>query len=766
MRIDLRPTAFRITASLMLAGGILAGCSDGEKLPEVVEYNYHIRPILSDRCFKCHGPDAGKRKANFRLDTEEGAYAALKNSVLPHALVPGDPDKSELFRRITAADTAEVMPPPGSNLSLSEREIALIEKWIRQGAKYQKHWAFIPPKKTTPPDAGDEWARQPLDKFVFAAMDEYGLEPNPEADKAHLLKRLSFDLTGLPPTAEEQEQFEKDNSETAYEKQIDRLLASRHYGEKMAATWLDVARYADTHGYQDDGLRTMWPWRDWVIHAFNQNYPYDKFLTWQLAGDLIPDASPESILATGFNRNHKITQEGGVIDEEYRIEYVSDRTNTFGKAFLALTFECAKCHDHKYDPISQKDYYSTFAFFNQLPEKGYQGDIYSGFPADPPRMTITSDDVKSILTFINKKDSLPVKVMVMKDTILRPTHILTRGEYSKPGKQVGFDLPASILPFDTTRFAKNRLGLAKWMLDKDHPLTARVFVNRVWQDLFGKGLVRTSGDFGMQGELPSHPELLDWLAMDFMESRWDIKRLVRNIVLSSTYRQSAVVSKDQLARDPDNVYLSRAPRLRLPAEAVRDHVLASAGLLQPEIGGPSVKPYQPKGIWEAATSGRGLTRYIQDHGADLYRRTMYTFIKRTVPPPSMLIFDGSNRDQCEVKRLKTNTPLQALVMMNDPQVLEASRVLAEQLSAGKRSTSDNIRAAFRRIVCRSVRPDELKVLEQYFEASRKEYQTTTAKPLLSAGEYRHPSGISEADTYALMHVIMTIYNLDETIVRT
>ncbi|MFZ9504741.1 MAG: DUF1549 domain-containing protein, partial [Cyclobacteriaceae bacterium] len=406
---------------------VMWSCGNQDKLPDVVEYNYHIRPILSDRCFKCHGPDARQRKANFRLDTEEGAFAALKEKPGWHGLVAGNPEKSEVYLRIISSDTSEVMPPPSSNLSLNEKEIALIKKWISQGAKFQKHWAFLKPADVKPPDVEDDWIKNDIDRFILDKLNEVNLEPNEETEKALLLKRVSFDLTGLPPSLEMQEAFLKDTSPNAYEKVVNTLLASKHYGEKMATHWLDVARYADTHGYQDDGIRTMWPWRDWVIHAFNSNYSYDKFLTWQLAGDLIPNATKESILATGFNRNHKITQEGGVIDEEYRIEYVTDRTNTFGKAFLAITLECAKCHDHKYDPISQKDYFRTFAFFNQLAEKGLQGDIFSGFPADPPRITITSQEVNSILTFINKKDSLPVQVMVMKDSVKRPTHVLTRG---------------------------------------------------------------------------------------------------------------------------------------------------------------------------------------------------------------------------------------------------------------------------------------------------------------------------------------------------
>ncbi|HMI67789.1 MAG TPA: PSD1 and planctomycete cytochrome C domain-containing protein, partial [Cyclobacteriaceae bacterium] len=632
------------------------------KIPDVIDYNFHVRPILSDRCFKCHGQDAKQRKADLRLDIAEDAYAALKKNP-GFAIVPGHPHQSEMYLRISSTDTSFVMPPPSSNLSLTAEEVDLIRKWIEQGAKYKPHWALIPPQTYAVPETQNEWAKNEIDQFIVAKLEEKGLEPSEEADKEHLLKRVSLDLTGLPPSLEEQEQFLNDPSEKAYEKVVDRLLANVHYGEKMAMPWLDVARYADSHGYQDDGLRTMWPWRDWVIHAFNENYPYDQFITWQLAGDLLPNPTKEMLLATGFNRNHKITQEGGVIDEEYRVEYVSDRTNTFAKAFLAFTLECAKCHDHKYDPITQKDYYSTFAFFNQVAEKGYQGDIYSGTAADPPRMAISSADVSTILKFINKKDTAKVFVMTMRDSSLyRPTYILKRGAYDVHGDRVTANTPAAIFPFDTTQSAKNRLGLARWLLDKNHPLTARVFVNRMWQEFFGRGIVKTSGDFGMQGEGPSHPELLDWLSIDFRKNGWNVKRLVKEIVMSATYRQASHITKEKYAIDPENIYLSRAPRIRLSAELVKDLVMASSGLLVNEIGGPSVKPYQPKGIWEASTSGRGLLKsYIQDHGSSLYRRGMYTFIKRTVPPPSLLIFDASNRDQCEVRRLRTNTPLQTLV---------------------------------------------------------------------------------------------------------
>jgi hypothetical protein len=600
-------------------------------------------------------------------------------------------------------------------------------------------------------------------------MTQKGLKPSEEADKERLLKRVSIDLTGLPPALSLQDSFLSSPNPNAYDLIVDQLLASPHYGEKMAVSWLDLARYADSHGYQDDGLRTMWPWRDWVIHAFNKNYSYEQFVTWQLAGDLLPNATLEQKLASGFNRNHKITQEGGVIPEEYRIEYVTDRTNTFGKAFLALTYECAKCHDHKYDPISQKDYYSTFAFFNQVEEKGYFGDITVASLGDPPNMKITSRQVDSVLQFIHKADTAAVTVMIMKDSAhRRPTRLLKRGAYDQPADTVFFNTPKAVLRFDSNQYPNNRLGLARWLFSKKHPLTARVFVNRVWQEFFGKGLVKTSGDFGMQGELPSHPELLDWLSADFMEHGWDVKRLVKQIVMSSTYQQAAGEGGRGRQIDPENIYLSRYSRTRLTAEEQRDLVLASSDLLVRTIGGPSVKPYQPPGIWEASTSGRGqLQKYVQDHGDSLYRRTMYTFIKRTVPPPAMLVFDASNRDQCEVRRLRTSTPLQSLVMLNDPQVLEAARVLAGKIPGGRLKVEggrDQIEMAFRLIACRRPTSEEISLLEDYYEELVVDFkkQPEKARRLLLQGEYKQLPTQDPAATAALMQVIHTIYNMDES----
>ena len=740
-----------------------------ERLPDKVSYNFDVRPILSDKCYACHGPDANKREADLRLDIAENAYKALKNNPAAHALVAGKPEESEVFLRISTPDTSLLMPPPSSNLKLNEREISIIKKWIKQGAGYEKHWAFTPPKTPALPEVKNKaWVKNEVDYFILSKQENKGVSPNPEADKERLLKRASLDLNGLPPSLEMMDSFLADSSPDAYEKVVDQLLASPAYGERMALHWLDIARYADSHGYQDDGYRTQWPWRDWVIHAFNKNMHYNDFVTWQIAGDQLPNSTKEQLLATGFNRNHKITEEGGVVDEEYRVSYVTDRNDLFGKAFMGVTLECAHCHDHKYDPFSQKEYYKMFAFFNNVKEVGIESVI--GGPetyAKKPLMEISNDDVKNILTFINKPDTNRLIVSVMGDLdTARKTYLLVRGGYDNHGEEVEPGTPESILPFSKD-YPKNRLGLSKWLFDKKNPLTARVFVNQVWQELFGKGIVKTSGDFGMQGELPSNPELLDWLAVDFMSHDWDIKRLVKRLVMSATYRQSAVVTPEKLATDPENVLLARAPRYRIDAELVRDVVLGSSGLLNKTIGGPSIKPYQPQGLWEGATSGRGLLSiYKQDHGPDLYRKGIYAFIKRTVPPPVMGIFDASNRDQCEVRRLKTNTPLQALVMMNDPTVLEASRVLAGRLLAEKNQPEDKIKKAFRLIVSRKPKDEEVKVLASYFYKEMKVMTDKKAARLLSVGEHPQDDKVDKIQQAALMQVLVTIYNLEETITKT
>lgn len=741
-------------------------------LPKYVDYNYDIKPILSDKCFACHGPDNNTREGGLRLDTQEGAYAALAESPDKHAIVPENPNISEAFLRISSEDESIRMPPIASNLPLSNYEIDLIERWIKQGAVYKDHWAFTPAAKTEVPKQDKiEWGENDIDNFVLNKMLKSGFEPNDQADKNKLLRRVSLDLTGLPPEERVMENYLKDTTDNAYNHLIDALMASPAYGEQMALHWMDIARYADSYGYQDDDIRTQWPWRDWVIHAFNENMPYNQFVTWQLAGDLLPNPTKEQILATAFNRNHKITEEGGVVEEEYRVAYALDKTNTFSKAILGITLECAQCHDHKYDPFTQKNYYGMYAFFNNTLEKGLEGLVNSG-PSKTPRLTVTQEDIKGILNFINRWDEqeeVTVSVMGERDSV-RPTHILDRGVFDAPKERVYPQTPQAVLAFDSTKYASNRLGLAQWTFSEKNPLTARVFVNQMWALIFGRGLVGSVADFGNQGDLPSHPALLDWLALDFQQNGWNIKRLIKQLVSSATYKQSSKITKKHLEQDPDNIYLARAKRLRLPAQTIRDQVLATSGLLNRTIGGPSIKPYQPDGIWEVSSSGRGtLAQYIQDHGKDLYRRGLYVFFKLTLPPPNMLIFDASNRDVCQVQRSQTNTPLQALVMMNDPTILEAARVFSTKLinESPTSNQTDYIKKAFKRVLCRDVTTNELELLNQYYTAELDRFNSRKedAIAFLNVGEAPVDNKIQKEKLAALMSVVHAIYNLEETITK-
>ncbi len=737
-------------------------------LPEIVDFNFHVKPILSDRCFKCHGPDPNTREAGLRLDTEEGAFAALGDTGERHAIIPKDTANSTILSRIYTQDPDDIMPPPESNLTLTEREKTIIRRWIEQGAEWKEHWSFIPPEKPEVPEIEDEdRASNEIDHFILARLEQEGLSPAPAAEAEKLLRRVSFDLTGLPPSIEEIEAFRNDHSEEAYAKIVDRLLSTDAYAEKMASHWMDIARYADTHGYQDDLERTMWPWRDWVIHAFRKNMPYDSFIVWQLAGDLLPNPTREQVIATAFNRNHKITQEGGVIPEEYRVEYVSDRTTTFGTAFLGLTLECAKCHDHKYDPVTQKDFYSLYAFFNNVPEVGLI-EPYGAIPE--PYIELTREEIEETLHFIRNLDTVDrIPLMVMEEMKTpRQAYILKRGAYDKQGEPVSPDTPEELPGFDES-YPKNRLGLAKWLFDEKHPLTARVAVNRLWQQCFGQGIVSTSEDFGNQGALPSHPELLDWLAIKLMEENWDIRKMLKYIVLSSTYRQSTKVTAELLERDPENRLLARAPRLRLKAEMIRDHALAISGLLNPEIGGPSVKPYQPPGLWAETTGGGGgsTAKYVEDEGNKRYRRSLYTFWKRTVPPPNMMTFDAASRDLCTVRRQSTSTPLQALTLMNDPQIVEASRVLASRACEEKEVVNDRIRMMFQAATSRAPSEDELARLLAYYAEEKARFQENEglAEALLSTGPYPQLFTENQPDVAALTVVANAIFNLDETISR-
>ena len=767
---------------LLVVAGLLYGVIDFAKAKKekesLISYNRDIRPILSDKCFSCHGPDVSKIKAGLRLDLPASAFAELEKNKGHFAIVPGNPEKSELIKRISSNDPGIMMPMPESHLArLTTDEIKLFSKWIEQGAKYEKHWAFVAPIKEALPEVDNsKWVKNEIDPFILEKMEAKGFDPNETASREALIKRAYADITGLAPTYEELNTWRNNSSDNWYAQLLDKLLQKPAYGEKMALLWMDLARYADSYGFQDDNIRSQWPWRDWVINAFNTNMHYDQFLTQQIAGDLLPTASKSSILATAFFRNHKYTEEGGVIEEEYRVSYNIDKTRTYGKAILGVTIECAQCHDHKYDPFSNKDYYQLYAFFNMSKEKGYEGDVSISTPAKNPKLFITKEEQSKLLSFINHVDTNKLEVSVMGDWKMgdtgktRPTYILSRGSYDAPTTvEVKPTALESILPFDTLKYERNRLGLAKWTVEKKNPLTARVFVNFIWQEIFGKGFVKTSSDYGLQGELPSHPALLDWLAVDFMEHNWDVKYLMKKILSSNTYQQSSVVSKKQLEQDPDNLYYTRSPRIRFKAEIVRDWVLGTSGILNPMIGGPSVKPYQPKGVWESTTSGRGvLASYKQDHGPAIYRRGLYTFIKLTAPPPSMMIFDASNRDQCEAKRASTNTPLQALTMLNDPAVLEASRVLAENISVSNKSLEDKLEQAFETIVIRKPSRFERNKLMDYCAKQVAFFNGNAPllKNTLAVGEYQHPTKkYNEAEAAALMKTILILYNLEETITK-
>lgn len=775
---------------------IVSGCGSNEQqnfsetLPELVDFNFHIKPILSDRCFACHGPDVNARKGDVRLDEESFAFNLLDSLKSYYVIKPGDLRKSELFQRIINDDEEQIMPPPESNLSLSEYEIALIKRWIEQGAEWKPHWSFIQPEKSSLPKVEQSnWPQNAIDYFVLDKLEALKRKPSAQASKEKVLRRLSFDLTGLPPNLETIDAFLADDSNTAFEHLVDKYLASEAYGERMATEWIDLARYAETNGIHHDFERNMWPWRDWVIKAFNENVSYDQFVTWQLAGDLLPEPSYEQQLATAFNRNNRTTQECGSLDEEFRVSYVIDRTNTFGKAFMGLTMECAQCHDHKYDPISQKDYYQLSAFFNQVPEKGVTKS-FMGQPA--PYLELPEEEVTKIRNYINEqieteyangstqdkdkmylanwKDEMeamlqPVMIMKEKDT-LRPTYILERGLYDSPREEVSFGTPESIFPFDPD-LPRNRLGLAKWLFNRENPLTARVVVNRYWQMVFGRGLVNTPDGFGSQGALPTHPALLDWLAVKFMESGWDVKNLLKTIVMSATYQQASFADSSALEFDPENRWLGRGTQQRLTAEMLRDQALKMSGLMSGKIGGPSVKPYQPEGLWtQVSSGGRYKRKYMAGHGEDRYRRSLYTYWKRIQPPPAMVIFDATSRNQCTVKRQSTNTPLQALVLLNDPQFVEASRALAHRMmNEGGNDLEQRIEFAFRWATSRKPDAEELNILEGLFNAELEEFQKypERADDFLQIGEFNNQENLNNLELAAYGVVANTIINLSESL---
>ena len=712
---------------------------------DIVNYNFDVKPILSDKCYTCHGPDDKARQADLRLDFVNGISDFLNNDTNHSIIDLNNPQSSEIIKRIYSNDKGYFMPPPESNLKLSVNEKEILKKWIEQGAKWDSHWSYNKPEYPKPPETSHSaWINNEIDNFISKKFDQKGLIPSETASKEILLRRVFFDIIGLPPSIEQIDSFLEDNSEDSYEKVVDRLLTSESYGERMASIWMDLSRYGDSHGYQDDTERVMWPWRDWVIHAYNKNLSYDKFMKWQIAGDMIPNATKEQILASGFNRNHKITQEGGVIDEEYRVEYVADRTITTSKIMMGLTVECARCHTHKYDPITHDEFFSFYSFFNNIDEKG---QIPYGVTAPKPNMTVKKEDTENDLSFVKLPDSLDnVTLMVMKESDkLRKTYVLNRGRYDSPTNEVKPNTPEIVLPFDDTKYSKNRLGLSQWFFDPENPLTSRVVVNRIWQQFFGVGIVSTPDDFGSQGSKPFNPELLDWLAYTYQNhDKWDTKKFIKRIVMSSTYRQSSKINYDNQKIDADNTYLANYPRQKLTAEMIRDNALASSGILVNKIGGPSVKPMQPEGLWNEVIGGGGgsLAFYVPDSGENLFRRSLYTFWKRTVPPPSMMIFDAPTRDDCVVVRQKTSTPLQSLALMNDPQYLMAAEHLSNKIFEKKLSQTEKIIKLYRTITSRSPNNFEINRLKDYI----KDFQQTNKT--------------DERD--AFISLTQLIYNLDET----
>ncbi|MCO5296728.1 MAG: PSD1 and planctomycete cytochrome C domain-containing protein [Fimbriimonadaceae bacterium] len=666
---------------LPLLGAVLA-----PEPQQKVEFAKEILPIFKASCFQCHGPDA--QMGGLRLDTPEGL---AKGGASGPVVVPKSAAKSLLLQRLRGEGGKTRMPMGFA--PLKAEQIARIAQWIEEGAVWSgeiaKHWAFVPPVRPEPPALSNLWIRGPIDRFVLAKMNEHGLRPAPPADPETLLRRVSLDLTGLPPTLEEMDAFLADPSDQAYEAAVDRLLASPHFGERMAIGWLDLARYADSNGYEKDARRSMWPYRDWVIDAFNRDLPYDEFTIEQLAGDLLPNATLETRIATGFHRNTMLNEEGGVDKEEQRWLTLVDRVGTTGSVWLGTTIGCAQCHDHKYDPITQKEFYSILAYFDradeptlELPDAAVEAKraelrhaIAELEATNPTEEAVKKklEDLKKQLAGIHGPTTL---VMAEKAAPVQ-TFMRVRGQFLSKGAEVEPGVLAVLQPIPATA-PPNRLGLAEWIASDKNPLTARVEVNRLWEMVFGRGIVETSENFGTQGTPPTHPELLDWLATEFMQRGWSIKGLLREIVTSATYRQASGVSAQDHEKDPDNRWLARGARFRVDAELVRDIALSASGLLNPKIGGPSVFPDQPDGIWDSPYSG---DQWKTSEGPDRYRRGVYTFLKRTAPFPMFLAFDSTSRESCTVRRIRTNTPLQALATLNDPFFIDASKALAKRMLA-------------------------------------------------------------------------------------
>jgi len=756
---------------------------------EPLRYNRDIRPILSENCYACHGPDKNEVKGELRLDVRDLALKAGKSGEF--AIVPGDAKNSEVVRRIFSIDEDEVMPKPESHKTLTAAQKEKLRLWIEQGAEYEPHWSFVPPAVVAIPAVKQaDWPRNSLDSFVLATLESKQLRPAAEASKEILIRRVTLDLTGLPPTLQEVDAFLADTSADAYEKVVDRLLASPRYGERMAVDWLDAARYADTNGYQVDRDREIWRWRDWVIDAFNRNLSFDQFTIEQLAGDLLPNPTMEQRIATGFNRNSMLNEEGAIDPEEFLAEYAADRAETTASVWLALTMNCCRCHDHKYDPLSARDFYSLKAFFNNVPERGDGNYTASIKVNSPPQLKLPVPEIEANIRQLQAKlleaegakaakqvaalkkqisDAeldIPTTLVMEENKDVRPTFILLRGAFDSPGEKVERDTP-EVLPAMADDQPRNRLGLAKWLVDPRNPLTARVAVNRYWQQVFGYGLVKTSEDFGAQGEAPSHPELLDWLALDFIGNGWDVKRLMKMLVTSAAYRQHSRFTPQLLEIDPENRLLARSGRNRLMGEFIRDQALAVSGLLVNQQGGPSVRPYHPPGLYEQVTAVGGVNTYVPSKGDDLYRRSLYTYWKRSVPHPAMLLFGTPFREVCSLQRAHSNTPLQALNLMNDETYIESARFLAERMMHSSADSTARLTFGFRSVLIRAPKPEELVILERAYQRSLTDFQNdpAAAKALLGVGAKPADVRLDSAELAALTTVASTILCMDETVTK-
>ncbi|MBX9580201.1 MAG: PSD1 and planctomycete cytochrome C domain-containing protein [Gemmataceae bacterium] len=755
-----------------------------------VDFNKDIRPVLATQCYPCHGPDEKARKADLRLDRRDDAFKA-------GAFVPGKPADSPLLQRITSTDPDEVMPPPKSKKPpLTPGQVELFKRWVAEGAKYGEHWAFAKLTRPVAPAVKDGgWGRTPIDRFVLARLEAEGLKPSPEADRVTLLRRLSFDLTGLPPTPEEIRAFVEDKSPDAYEKQVDRLLASPHYGERMTVWWLDLVRYADSIGYHSDNPMNVAPYRDYVIRAFNENTPFDRFTVEQLAGDLLPNPSVSQRVASAYNRLLQTTEEGGAQPKEYEAKYAADRVRNFGQVWLGGTLMCAECHDHKFDPYTQKDFYSVAAFFADVQEASVgrrEDGMRVATPDQDRRLKDLTDAAAKAETRLTARGAVvPVAVLkadrdaaaaaakardefdktiprtlVTTAATPRTVRVLKRGNWQdESGPVVTPNTPGFLPPLGKTDGRPTRLDLARWTVSPDNPLTARVTVNRLWKLAFGRGIARSLEESGTQGELPTHPELLDWLANEFRQD-WDVKHLLRLIVTSAAYRQSSAEPPALRERDPRNDRFARQARFRLDAEFVRDNALAVGGLLNRTVGGPSVKPYQPPGYWSALNFP--TREWQKDQGEAVYRRGLYTHWQRTFPHPAMVAFDAPSREECTCDRPRSNVPQQALTLLNDPEFVEAAKAFAAKaLADGGADDAARVGWAFRRATGRDPKPAEAEVLLGLLAKHRKEYAADgdAAKKLLAVGDLTPPKDVPAGDLAAWASVCRVVLNLHETITR-